>query len=69
MANVQCHQGLVLHCTALQAAKSARETSKPHTTQERETEDIAPLIEKGGTQETLWYIYIYYFFLTRAQVI
>lgn len=36
-----------------------RNQTPPHITQKRRIEDIMPLIEKRGTQETLWYIYIF----------
>lgn len=48
-------------CAAHQAAKIAKATNPPHVTQKRRIEGIMPLIEKGGTQETLWYIYIFFF--------
>lgn len=58
VGNMEYHQCLASCCTAHKAAKIAKETRPPHVTQKSRIEDIMPLIEKGGTQETLWYIYI-----------
>lgn len=49
-------------CFAVWLLKLQRLQKKPPPTpitQKRQIEDIMPLIEKGGTQETLWYIYFF----------